>query len=99
MNSFPLDFSKHIVFCIVGVAFFLFQFCRQGFKYQLITAAAIGITLLIHVNESSTWRYAIGIIEAVLIVLIFVIMSIEKKKAARSIESKVPETAGETGNE
>ncbi|MBE6853157.1 MAG: hypothetical protein E7505_06735 [Ruminococcus sp.] len=113
MNTFPLEFSKHVGFCIIAIAFFLFQFYRQGFKYQLLTAAAIGATLLLYVNDSSGWRYGIGIIEAVLLVLIFVIMAKEKKnaekkaqaekdnKASDSAPSEAPETAvnGEGKNE
>ncbi len=87
MNTFPLEFSKHIIFCIIGVAFFLFQYYRQGFKYQLLTAAAIGSTLLLYINDSNIWRYTIGIFEAVLIILIFIIMSIEKKKATAKEEN------------
>ncbi len=88
MNTFPLEFSKHIIFCIIGVAFFLFQYYRQGFKYQLLTAAAIGSTLLLYINDSNIWRYTVGIFEAVLIILIFIIMSSEKKKAAAKEENK-----------
>lgn len=81
MNTFPLEMDKHIVFCIIGILFFLFQFFRQGFKYQLMTAFAIGATLLLYVNDSTSWRYFIGVLELVLIIAIFIVMSVEKKKA------------------
>ena len=80
MNTFPLEFSKHIMFCIIGGVFFLFQYYRQGFKYQLISAASIAGTLLLYINDSETWRYIVGIIELLLIILVFITMSKEKKK-------------------
>lgn len=95
MNTFPLEFSKHVIFCIIGVALFLFQFYRQGFKYQLLTAAAIGATLLLYVNDSSFWRYMIGIVEAVLLIVIFIVMTAEKKNA----EKKAKETAAAENTE
>ena len=86
MNTFPLNFTNHMIFCAIGVVFFLFQFWRQGFKYQIMTAAAIGMTLLLYINDSTTWRYIVGIAEAVLIVAIFITMSAEKKKAEKKAE-------------
>lgn len=95
MNTFPLDMDKHIVFCIVGILFFLFQFFRQGFKYQLMTAFAIGATLLLYVNDSTAWRYIIGAAELVLIIAIFIVMSIEKKKAEQKAESAAKAVSSE----
>lgn len=88
MNTFPLEFSKHLIFCIVSVIFFVLQYFRQGFKYQLITAAAIGATLLLYVNSSDTWRNVIGIFEAVMVIMIFAVMAAEKKKAAKTSEKE-----------
>lgn len=88
MNTFPLNFTNHMIFCAIGVVFFLFQFWRQGFKYQIMTAAAIGMTLLLYINDSTTWRYIVGVAEAVLIVAIFITMSAEKKKAEKNAEEK-----------
>lgn len=81
MNTFPLALDKHIIFCIIGFVFFMFQFFRQGFKYQIMSAFAIAATLLLYINDSTAWRYAVGIFELVLIIAIFIIMSAEKKKA------------------
>lgn len=98
MNTFPLEMSKHIVFCAVGIIFFLFQFFRQGFKYQLMTAFAIGATLLLYVNDSAAWRYFIGILELVLIIGIFVVMSIEKKNAEKEAKAAAEAIAEVSGN-
>lgn len=81
MNIFPLELKKHIIFCIIGVVFFLFQYFRQGYKYQVITAGAIASTLLLYISSSNIWRYTVGIIEAIAVIAIFIIMSNEKKKA------------------
>lgn len=88
MNTFPLEFSKHVIFCVIGVLFFVLQYFRQGYKYQLITAAAILGTMLLYVNQSDMWRYGVGIFEAILIVIIFIVMSVEKKKAAAAEQEK-----------
>ncbi len=92
MNTFPLEFSKHVIFCIIGVLFFVLQYFRQGYKYQLITAAAILGTMLLYVNSSNAWRYGVGILEAILIIVIFVVMSIEKKNAAAEEKEKPEES-------
>ena len=81
MNTFPLTFEKHVAFCVIGFIFFVIQFFRQGFKYQLVTGIAIASTLLLYINESTTWRYAVGVLELVLLLLIFILMATEKKKA------------------
>jgi len=87
MNTFPLSMDKHIVFCVIGFVFFMVQFFRQGFKYQLLSAFAIAATLLLYLNDSTVWRNIIGVAELILIILIFVIMSVEKKKAEQNAAS------------
>ncbi len=95
MNTFPLAMDKHIIFCVIGFVFFMFQFFRQGFKYQIMTAFAIAATLLLYVNESTAWRYAVGIFELVLIAAIFTVMTIEKKKAEKLQAAAVSEAASD----
>ncbi|WP_044976265.1 hypothetical protein [Ruminococcus sp. HUN007] len=100
MNTFPLELNKHIVFCIIGFIFFMIQFFRQGYKYQIISAFAIASTLLLYVNASLTWRYALGIVELIMVIAIFVVMSVEKKKeeqkaeAAKAAANAVSEISG-----
>ncbi|MBR3025798.1 MAG: hypothetical protein IKN85_08295 [Oscillospiraceae bacterium] len=91
MATFPLNTDKHIIFCIIGFVFFMLQFFRQGYKYQIISAFAIASTLLLYVNDSPAWRYAVGIIELILIIAIFVVMSVEKKK--EELKAKVEAAA------
>lgn len=106
MNTFPLEFSKHVIFCIIGVLFFVLQYFRQRYKYQLITAAAILGTMLLYINKSDAWRYGVGILELILIIVIFIVMSIEKKKAAAdekekedSAQEQIPENTDENNHE
>ena len=105
MTTFPLTMDKHIAFCVIGFIFFMIQFFRQGYKYQIISAFAIASTLLLYINDSQTWRYGVGILELVLIIAIFIVMSVEKKKAEqKELEAQknkteseaVAETAAET---
>lgn len=99
MNTFPLDMQKHIIFCVIAAVFFIAQFFRQGFRYQLITAAAVLITLLLYVNSSAVWRNIIGITEAVLIIMIFVVMAVEKKKAAQKEKEETAASEGPAAEE
>ena len=100
MNTFPLEFEKHIAFCVIGFLFFVIQFFRQGFKYQLVTAIAIAGTLLLYINDSTTWRYAVGALELVLLVLIFILMTVEKKKAEqKALEAAKAEALAEVTEE
>jgi len=91
MNTFPLELSKHIIFCIIGFVFFIFQFFRQGFKYQIMSAVAIAATLLLYLNDSTAWRYAVGIFELVMIIATFAVMSVEKKNAEKKAETAAAE--------
>ena len=85
MATFPLTMDKHIIFCIIGFVFFILQFFRQGFKYQIISAFAIAGTLLLYVNDSTAWRYGVGVLELILIIAIFTVMTIEKKKEEQKL--------------
>ncbi len=79
-NKFPLDFWPHVIFCVVGALFFIFQFIRQKKAYQITTAVAIAATLLLYVGDYEIMRPAVGVIELVLIVLIFVLMFLASRK-------------------
>lgn len=96
MNSFPLEFTNHIRFCIIGIAFFLVQYARQGFKYQLLSAAAIGMTLLLYISDNEIFRNAIGIIELIIIIAIFILSSSEKKKLEKEKKEKEVQASTET---
>ncbi len=81
-SVFPLTFQSHIIFCIIAVAFFIFQFARQKNTYQILTIFAILATLLLYLNESKILFYGVGIAELILLISIGILSSREKKKQA-----------------
>ena len=89
MNShvLPLAPTQHIIFCVLSILFFLIQYLRQGHKYQLLTVFAIAGTFLIYANPSKMFFYGIGIFEMVMMVLIFITLTMEKKKSEKLLEA------------
>ncbi len=78
---FPLAFREHLIFGIVGVVFFLFQYYRLKRNYQVLMALAIGATFLLYLGKSM--HNIIGIVELVLMTLVVVSLvkdSIDEKK-------------------
>lgn len=97
-NKFPLAPKPHAVFCIIGTAFFIFQFIRQRKAYQLTTAVAIAATLLLYVGDYEIMRPAVGIAELVLIILIFVLMFLASRKE-KALEKQNETDAALSGSE
>lgn len=97
---FPISFNAHIVFTIISVLFFLMQYARHKQPYQLLSAIAIPLPLILYLNSSKVVFNAIGIIELVLVVVIAVMLfSIgakedkqKKAEAKAQKESKSNET-------
>lgn len=85
-SVFPLTFQSHIIFCVIAVAFFIFQFARQKHAYQLITVFAVLATLLLYVNESRYLFYGVGILELILLITIGILISVSKKKQANEVK-------------
>lgn len=95
MNTFPLTFEQHLIFCIVAVLFMVLQFVRQRYWYQLVIAAAVGGSLLIYVNESNGWFYGIGILELVLMIAALVLYVVQSRKLSKAEDTeKQAETEG-----
>lgn len=88
-NIFPLPFSTHLIFVAVAFVFFLIQFIRTKYKYEIVMAAAVAITMLIYVKDTKMWFYSIGIIEFGLLLIALVSAIVEKRSRK--------ELAGETG--
>lgn len=84
MNTFPLSFQQHLIFCIIAILFMVLQFVRQRYWYQLVIAAAIGCSLLIYVNESAGWFYGVGIAELLLMVTSMVLYIVQSRKLAKA---------------
>lgn len=89
MTLFPISMEKHIIFCVAALIFFLVQFIRTKRWYQLILAIAIPASLLIYLQpENETIFYAVGIGEAVILALAFIINLIQSAKLNRAEKEK-----------
>ena len=85
---FPISFNAHIIFTIISVLFFLMQFARQKQKYQLLSAIAIPIPLILYINSSSIVFNIIGIVELVLVLIIGSMLFVNKKEDDTSANAK-----------
>lgn len=83
MNTFPMTFEQHLIFCIVAVLFMVLQFVRQRYWYQLVIAAAVGCSLLIYVNDNTGWFYGIGVLELALMGAALVLYVVQSRKLAK----------------
>jgi len=82
-SVFPLTFQSHIVFCIIAVAFFIFQYVRTKAPYELMTVFAVLATLALYINDSKIIFYGVGLFELIMIIVIAISMSVTKKKLAK----------------
>ena len=80
---FPLPFPVHIGFCIIGLLFFIIQYNRKKYIYQLLLAIAIPSTLLVYICRSDTAFMIFGLEELILFILIMVSIFITKKRLAK----------------
>ena len=85
-NIFPLPFSAHLIFAVVAFVFFLIQFIR--YKYQLVMAVAVAMTMLIYLKDTKLWFYGIGILEFGLLIIALV-AAISEKKRRRELEAEI----------
>ncbi len=97
---FPLALKEHIIFGIVGVSFFVFQYCRLKKRYQGLIAIAIAATFLLYFGDYMF--VPVGIAEAVLMLgaLITLIQdSIAEKKKEKEQEAETEPTENADKNE
>lgn len=85
---FPISFNAHIVFTIVSVIFFLFQYKRQHHLYQLLSVIAIPLPLILYLNSSNIVFNAIGFIELIMVIVIGVMLFSTGKKDGDKKKSK-----------
>lgn len=97
MNTFPLTFQQHLIFCIVAVLFLVLQFVRQRYWYQLVIAGAIAGSLLIYVNENTGWFYSVGVAELLLMLVAIVLYVVQSKIIAKAEAQE--DTSAETVDE
>lgn len=67
---FPISFNAHVIFTIVSVLFFIFQYTRQRHLYQLLSAIAIPLPLILYVDSSQVVFDVLGVVELVMVVVI-----------------------------
>ncbi len=90
-SLFPYGIEKYLIFCVIATLFFLLQFIRTKYWYELILTIAVPASLLVYVNqESDVWFYGVGIMEAVMLVAAAVTYFIQyrKVKAAEKLAQK-----------
>lgn len=94
-NVFPLPLSAHIVFVVIAFLFFIIQFVRTKYKYELVLAAAVVCTMLIYTNDSKTLFFGAGMIELGLILIALVLAIVEKhnRKVLAEGEAEADESA------
>lgn len=97
-NIFPLPFSTHLIFVAIAFVFFLIQFVRTKYKYQLIMAIAVALTMLIYVKDSKMWFYSIGILEFGLLIIAFV-AAIAEKRSRKELVDEVSDAENDIEDE
>ena len=86
---FPITMDKHIVFCAVAAVFFLLQVIRTKRIYQLILTIAVPLSLLIYIApENETLFYGVGIAEAVLLALAFILNIVQNARDKKAEKLK-----------
>ena len=90
-SIFPIGMEKHIIFCAIAAVFFILQFIRNKYWYELVLAAAVLCSLLVYVNESTVWFYGVGVLEAVLLLTAIVVYVVQyrKKKREEKIQASI----------
>ncbi|MBR5722198.1 MAG: hypothetical protein IKX57_01105, partial [Oscillospiraceae bacterium] len=93
---FPITMEKHIIFCAVATVFFLLQFIRTKRIYQLILAIAVPLSLVVYVApENTTVFYGVGIAEAALLLLAFILSIVQNSRDKKAEKLKQAATGAE----
>ena len=95
---FPLSFSSHVIFCVIAVLFFLIQYIRLRYTYQLLTIFAVAGTMLLYLNDSQTFFYGVGLYELVMMILIAIFISKQKKANEKSQKKDGGDNSEESSN-
>lgn len=81
---FPISFNAHMIFTVISVLFFLMQYSRLKQPYQLLSAIAIPLPLILYANSSSLVFHLIGFVELVLVIVIGIMLFSNGKKEEKS---------------
>lgn len=99
-SYFPIRLEVHMVLALLALLVFGMQFIRFRKSHHLILAVALPCTLLPYLSDDKTFFYAVGIAEAVALVLAFVLSqtidrdktpAVQKEKASDQKVKTVPE--------
>lgn len=91
---FPISFNAHMIFTIISVLFFSMQYSKQKKLYQLLSAIAIPLPLILYANSTSIVFNAIGIIELILVVTIAIMLFSSGKKEEKTKKEQVKNQDG-----
>ncbi len=95
-SVFPLPLWLHIVFAVVGLAFYGYMYYTKRKPYHLLLALAIPSTLLVYLCQKGTAFVIFGIEQFAMLILIFITIAVSKKKEK---ELEKLETKGEEQDE
>lgn len=98
-SLFPFPFNTHLIFCCIASVFLIFQFIREKKPYQLIMTGAILLSLTIWLSDNRNIFYAIGIAEAVLLLIAFVTAIIFKEKKTEKAEAQAEKAVTDEADE
>lgn len=90
---FPLPFKTHLIFGIICIIFFMFQYYRLKYRYELYMAIAVAMTFLLYVSDSNALFTAVGITEGVLMLL--ALISAQKIWLSQRREEKAEKAAAQ----
>lgn len=93
---FPFPFKLHLIFCIISLLFFLYQFFKEKKYYQLIMGIAIPFSLIIHISENRTLFYTVGAVEAVLLIAAFIASFFDNRRAKKKQETDSAKASAES---
>ena len=71
----PFNLGFHLFFCIVATIFYAYMFRRKHFRHYIYLIFAIDFTLVSQFFPDSRVIFALGILEIILLILIFISMA------------------------
>ncbi|MDR1674785.1 MAG: hypothetical protein LBR54_04985 [Oscillospiraceae bacterium] len=97
LNLFVLELPQHIMFVIISVCFFLLQLLTTKRKYNILMLIAVPLTLFVYACDTNLTFYGLGIAELVLLVITFILMSAENRKAKKLKDELEAQAALQSG--
>ena len=85
----PLPLSAHLVFCVLSTLLYAVLFNRRGKKHYLILMIAIDLTLMTQFWTDKMVIFALGIAEAILIIMTIVLTVKENKEEKEAEEIRL----------